>query len=51
MTLDEYYLIGETVTLGSHRFEPDEIKAFDVLVEAMDLLPGGDGSTAETPLP
>ena len=28
MTLDEYFLIGETVTLGSHTFEPDEIKAF-----------------------
>ncbi|TGP55300.1 MaoC family dehydratase [bacterium M00.F.Ca.ET.230.01.1.1] len=28
MTLDEYFLIGETVTLGSHKFEPDEIKAF-----------------------
>jgi acyl dehydratase len=28
MTLDEFFLIGVTVTLGSHRFEPDEIKAF-----------------------
>jgi acyl dehydratase len=28
MTLDEYLGIGTTVTLGSHRFEPDEIKAF-----------------------
>ncbi|TPN77562.1 MaoC family dehydratase [Mesorhizobium sp. CU2] len=28
MTLDEYLLIGETVTLGSHTFEPEEIKAF-----------------------
>ncbi|RWA62971.1 MaoC family dehydratase [Mesorhizobium sp.] len=28
MTLDEYFLIGETVTLGSHKFEADEIKAF-----------------------
>lgn len=28
MTLDEFFLIGTTVTLGSHTFEPDEIKAF-----------------------
>ncbi|AZO37206.1 MAG: MaoC family dehydratase [Mesorhizobium sp.] len=28
MTLDEYFLIGQTVTLGSHKFEADEIKAF-----------------------
>ncbi|RWX64099.1 MaoC family dehydratase [Mesorhizobium sp. M4B.F.Ca.ET.089.01.1.1] len=28
MTLDEFFLIGHTVTLGSHKFEPDEIKAF-----------------------
>lgn len=28
MTLDEFFLIGVTVTLGSHTFEPDDIKAF-----------------------
>ncbi len=28
MTLDEFFRIGTTVTLGSHRFEPEEIKAF-----------------------
>ncbi|MDX8457691.1 MaoC family dehydratase [Mesorhizobium humile] len=28
MTLDEFFLIGQTVTLGSHKFEADEIKAF-----------------------
>jgi acyl dehydratase len=28
MTLDEYFRLGETITLGSHRFEADEIKAF-----------------------
>lgn len=28
MTLDAYFRIGETVTLGSHTFEADEIKAF-----------------------
>ena len=28
MTLDEYLGVGRTVTLGSHRFEPEEIKAF-----------------------
>ncbi len=28
MTLDEFFLIGTTVTLGSHTFEPEEIKAF-----------------------
>lgn len=28
MNLDEYFGIGVTVALGSHRFEPDEIKAF-----------------------
>lgn len=28
MTLDAFFRLGETVTLGSHRFEPDEIKAF-----------------------
>ncbi|SFO06647.1 Acyl dehydratase [Mesorhizobium sp. NFR06] len=28
MTLDEYFLIGETITLGSHEFGADEIKAF-----------------------
>jgi acyl dehydratase len=28
MTLDEYFLIGETVTLGSHKFGAEEIKAF-----------------------
>lgn len=28
MTLDEYLDIGRTVTLGSHRFEAGEIKAF-----------------------
>ena len=28
MTLDEYFAIGETVTLGSHTFEAGEIKAF-----------------------
>lgn len=31
--------------------DSDEIKAFDVLVEAMDLLPGGDGSSTETEAP
>ena len=28
MTLDEYFCIGVTVTLGSHTFEPEAIKAF-----------------------
>ncbi|MDN5927256.1 MAG: MaoC family dehydratase [Hyphomicrobiales bacterium] len=28
MTLDEYFGIGQTITLGSHRFEAEEIKAF-----------------------
>lgn len=28
MTLDDYFRIGETVTLGSHTFEAEEIKAF-----------------------
>ncbi|SFU19995.1 MaoC family dehydratase [Mesorhizobium sp. YR577] len=28
MTLDEFLGIGTTVTLGSHRFEPEAIKAF-----------------------
>ena len=28
MTLDAFFRIGTTVTLGSHRFEPEEIKAF-----------------------
>ncbi|MBN9237537.1 MULTISPECIES: MaoC family dehydratase [Phyllobacteriaceae] len=28
MSLDDYLGIGTTVTLGSHRFEPEEIKAF-----------------------
>lgn len=28
MTLDEYFGIGVTVTLGSHIFEPEAIKAF-----------------------
>lgn len=28
MTLDGYFRLGETVTLGSHTFEADEIKAF-----------------------
>jgi acyl dehydratase len=28
MTLDEYLGVGRTVTLGSHRFEAGEIKAF-----------------------
>ena len=28
MTLDAYFRIGETVPLGSHRFEADAIKAF-----------------------
>lgn len=28
MTLDEKLALGETVTLGSHTFEPEEIKAF-----------------------
>jgi acyl dehydratase len=28
MTLDEYLRIGQTVTLGSHRFGAEEIKAF-----------------------
>lgn len=28
MTLDEFFRLGETITLGSHRFEADEIKAF-----------------------
>lgn len=27
-TLDEYLRIGETITLGSHTFEPGEIKTF-----------------------
>lgn len=26
--LDDYFRLGETVTLGSHTFTPDEIKAF-----------------------
>jgi len=28
MTLDEYFRLGETVALGSHTFEAEEIKAF-----------------------
>ena len=28
MTLDEFFCIGVTVALGSHRFEPEAIKAF-----------------------
>ena len=28
MTLDEYFMIGRTITLGAHKFEADEIKAF-----------------------
>ena len=28
MTLDEFFGIGVTVTLGSHTFEPEAIKAF-----------------------
>lgn len=28
MTLDAFFRIGTTVTLGSHTFEPEEIKAF-----------------------
>ncbi|MGB3387720.1 MAG: MaoC family dehydratase [Pseudaminobacter sp.] len=28
MTLDEFFGIGRTVTLGSHKFEPEEIKTF-----------------------
>jgi acyl dehydratase len=28
MNLDEYFRIGETITLGSHTFEAGEIKAF-----------------------
>ncbi|RWK67382.1 MAG: MaoC family dehydratase [Mesorhizobium sp.] len=28
MTLDEFFCIGVTVTLGSHKFEPEAIKAF-----------------------
>lgn len=28
MSIDEYFRIGETITLGSHTFEVDEIKAF-----------------------
>lgn len=28
MTLDEFFCIGVTMDLGSHRFEADEIKAF-----------------------
>ncbi|AEH86753.1 MaoC family dehydratase [Mesorhizobium opportunistum] len=28
MTLDEFFRIGTTVTLGSHTFEPEAIKAF-----------------------
>ena len=28
MTLDEFFCIGTTVTLGSHKFEADAIKAF-----------------------
>lgn len=28
MSLDDYLALGETITLGSHTFEPDEIKEF-----------------------
>ncbi|PTE09809.1 MaoC family dehydratase [Mesorhizobium helmanticense] len=28
MTLDEFFCIGVTITLGSHTFEPEAIKAF-----------------------
>lgn len=28
MTLDDYFGIGRTITLGSHTFEADEIKRF-----------------------
>jgi len=28
MTLDDYFQIGVTVTLGSHTFEPEAVKAF-----------------------
>ncbi|TIN46148.1 MAG: dehydratase, partial [Mesorhizobium sp.] len=28
MTLDEFFRIGTTVTLGPHTFEPEAIKAF-----------------------
>jgi acyl dehydratase len=28
MTLDEFFGIGVTTTLGTHRFDPEEIKAF-----------------------
>lgn len=28
MSLDTYFRVGETVTLGSHTFQPDEIVAF-----------------------
>ena len=28
MTLDEFFGIGHTITLGSHKFEPEAIKAF-----------------------
>ncbi|MEO4001360.1 MaoC family dehydratase [Mesorhizobium sp. CAU 1732] len=28
MTLDEYFALGKTITLGSHTFGADEIKAF-----------------------
>ncbi|MHA6641702.1 MaoC family dehydratase [Mesorhizobium sp. A623] len=28
MSLDDFFGIGVTTTLGSHKFEPDEIKAF-----------------------
>jgi acyl dehydratase len=28
MTLDDYLRMGETVAIGSHRFEPDAMKAF-----------------------
>lgn len=28
MSLDSYFQVGETITLGSHLFEPDEIIAF-----------------------
>jgi acyl dehydratase len=28
MSLDSYLMLGETITLGSHTFEPEEIKEF-----------------------
>lgn len=43
----------DLVIAASRQKDSDELKAFDVLVEAMDLLPGAadDGSGSEAPLP